>query len=262
MSALKEPRYFAYDSDNPDHRNADVSRYPVRSEEDYLKLFDEVTAQRAIGEASPIYLDSPQAAERIAKFNPDAKIIVTLRDPVSRAVSGYQMWVRSGEEHRPMADALRPGERWIEGSLYAEKLRRYYDHFPANHIKVLLFDSLVADTTKVVQSLFEFLGVAPNYAPDTRERFNPGGMPKSRTVQSIVYRLKYIARRNPAIKKLAPNWMRRAYDLVRNKNLDRVNIPADIDRMLAQYYVTDADEVARITGLPTDIWRLHERARG
>ena len=262
MPALKEPRYFAYDTDNPEHRNADASLYPVRSEEDYLGLFNGVAGQRAIGEASPIYLDSPQAAGRIAKFNPDAKIIVSLRDPISRAVSGYQMWVRSGKEHRPMVDALRPGERWIEGSLYAEKLRRYYDHFPAEHIKVLLFDELIADTPRAVQSLFEFLGVAPNYTPDTRKRFNPGGMPKSRTVQSVVYRLKYITRRNPAIKKLAPDWLLRAYHTVRNTNLDRVSIPADMDQMLAQYYVTDADEVARITGLPTDIWRLHERARG
>jgi Sulfotransferase family len=261
MPALKEPRYFAYDPDNPDHRNADAERYPVRSEEDYLDLFNGVAGERAIGEASPIYLDSPLAPGRIARFNPDAKIIVSLRDPISRAVSGYQMWVRSGKEHRTMTEALRPGERWIEGSLYAEKLGRYYDNFPSQQIKVLLFDDLVADATSTVEKLFEFVGVAPNYVPDTRERFNAGGMPRSRIVQSILHRVKHIVHRNPALKRLAPGWLRRAYGMVKIRNLDRISIPTEIDRMLAQYYASDVEEVARLTGLQTDVWRLHERAR-
>ena len=43
--------------------------------------------------------------------------------------------------------ALRPGERWIEGSIYAPKLEKYYEDFPRENIKVILFEDLVNDAT-------------------------------------------------------------------------------------------------------------------
>jgi Sulfotransferase family len=262
MPELKEPRYFAYDADDAEHRSADELRYPVRSEDAYLELFKEVSGHRAIGEASPVYLDSAIAAARIANFNPDAKVIISLRDPISRAHSGYQMWIRSGRETRGVTEAMRPGERWVEGSMYAEKLRRYYLHFPKNQIKILLFENLVSNTGKVIADLFEFLDVAPNYAANTSKAFNPGGLPRSRAIQYVMHRAKYLARQNPIIKNHAPTWLRNMYYGLRNKNLDRVSLPPEIDQMLAQYYVDDADEVARITGVATDVWRLRERAKG
>ena len=43
------------------------------------------------GEVSATYLDYPKAAERAAQLLPGAKIIVLLREPVSRLVSSFNM---------------------------------------------------------------------------------------------------------------------------------------------------------------------------
>ena len=45
----------------------------------------------AYGESTPFYLASRQACERIYKTIPDVRIVILLREPVSRAYSEYQM---------------------------------------------------------------------------------------------------------------------------------------------------------------------------
>ena len=42
-----------------------------------------------MGEVVPAYFFSKHAAERIQKAFPDAQIVVSLRDPVKRAISHY-----------------------------------------------------------------------------------------------------------------------------------------------------------------------------
>jgi len=262
MPGLKETRYFAFiDSAScSDGKYLDEIQYPIRTQEQYLSLFEAADGQKAIGEASPVYLDNPGVAKRIASFDPEAKIIVSLRDPVARAVSGYQMWVRSGKERRPPNLALRPGERWVEGSIYAPKLEKYYEHFPPENIKVILFEDLVKDTTNVVRDLFDFLSVARNYGVNTRSAYNSGGMPRSRVAQNFLYRLKTVSRKNPELAKFAPKWLRRTYHYARTKNLQPIEIPEEVERRLAEYFADDAKQVARITGIDTDVWQLVERS--
>jgi hypothetical protein len=262
MPGLKETRYFAFveSASCSDGTFLDKKHYPIRTEEQYLALFEEADGQKAIGEASPIYLDSPGVAKRIASFDPEAKIIVSLRDPIARAVSGYQMWVRSGKEQRSPNLALRPGERWVEGSMYAPKLETYYEYFPHENIKVILFEDLVKDATKVVCDLFGFLDVARDFGVDTRTTFNSGGMPRSRIAQTTLYRLKTLARGHPELAKLAPKWLHRTYHSARTSNLQPIEIPKEIETRLARYFVDDARRVARITGVNTAVWQLVERS--
>ena len=49
------------------------------------------SADRVRGEVSASYLDYPKAAERAAQLLPSAKIVVLLREPVSRLVSSFNM---------------------------------------------------------------------------------------------------------------------------------------------------------------------------
>jgi hypothetical protein len=55
---------------------------------------------------------------------------------------------------------------------------------PRENIKVVLFEDLVKDTTKVVCDLFGFLNVARDFGVDTRTTFNSGGMPRSRVAKN------------------------------------------------------------------------------
>lgn len=178
MSLLKEPRYFPCFGVLPGER-------VVRDRAEYKQLFDGVKTERAIGEASPHYLHAPEAAARIAAELPDAKIIVSLRNPADRAYSSYLGRVRRGVEKRPVEDALQPGNYFFDASLYSDALARYFATFDRSRVKVLLFDDFARDTAVALRDLCAFLDIAPNAAIDTDARHNVGLMPKWAAVDAI-----------------------------------------------------------------------------
>jgi hypothetical protein len=75
-------------------------------------------------------------------------------------------------------EVLQPGNYQFESGVYYPKLRRYFDTFPRDHIKVILFDDLIARPQEIVRSLFRFLGVDPEFAVDTSTRFNRTWSPR------------------------------------------------------------------------------------
>jgi hypothetical protein len=179
MSPLKEPRYFPCFGVLPGESG-------VRDRAEYERLFDGAKTERAIGEASPNYLHAPQAAERIAAELPDAKIIVSLRNPADRTYSSYLGRVRRGAEKRPVEDASQPGNYFFDASLYSDALARYFAIFGKSRVKVLLFDDLARDTAAALRDLCAFLDIAPNAAIDAQARHNVGLMPKWTAVDAIV----------------------------------------------------------------------------
>ena len=66
MPGLKETRYFAFVecASCSDGQYLDEIQYPIRTQEQYLSLLEAADSQQAIGEESPIYLDSPRVAKK------------------------------------------------------------------------------------------------------------------------------------------------------------------------------------------------------
>jgi len=90
MSPQKEPHYY----------NTDLKYRHVRSEREYLRLFEDVTRKHiAIGEASVWYLYSREAVTNILRDIPDAKFIVCLRNPVDMAYSLHGQMLCSSFEN-------------------------------------------------------------------------------------------------------------------------------------------------------------------
>ena len=107
MSPVKEPQFFTFENEALDfHGPGDwhITHQIVKDLENYRKLFQGVTEERAIGEASTVYLYSSRTAERIHSYIPDAKLIAILRDPVERAYSNYVQAIHSDRE--PLDDFL------------------------------------------------------------------------------------------------------------------------------------------------------------
>ena len=111
MSSIKEPRFFApelytdyikdpYRSGAKEHRSTPMSL------EEYQSLFDAVTDEVAIGEASTEYLYVPKTPERIKQLIPDVRLIMVLRDPAERAFSAFCYQVRDGCEKLTFEQAL------------------------------------------------------------------------------------------------------------------------------------------------------------
>jgi hypothetical protein len=165
MSPMKEPNYYT-DEDQL------FGKKSVRSRIEYERLFDGITDEHAIGEATPRYLNAIGGISRIQADLPGVRLIVTLRQPADRAYSAYLQRFTDSREWRSAEEVLQPGNYLFESGQYAVKLQRYFDSFPRDQIKIILFDDLNARPREIVRSLYSFLGVDPDFEVDTSIRFN------------------------------------------------------------------------------------------
>ncbi len=199
MSPKKEPQFFALEGEKADFQGpGDGIKYTYITEfEAYCELFDNVVNELAIGEASPWYLYEPKAPERIQHYIPNAKLIAILRDPVERAYSNFLNSVR--EDLEPLNDFVQAMEaeserinsnwspRWFykQRGFYYIQLKRYFDQFDRNQLKVYLYEDLQSDPIGLMQDIFQFLGVDETFVPDTSQKHNVSLIPRNKVLNKL-----------------------------------------------------------------------------
>jgi Sulfotransferase domain len=178
---VKEPRFFAPElrSRFLDSRFSRLLPSKLPSTLDsYLSLFAGARPEQLIGEASPSYLRSELAAQRIAEVAPEAKIVALFREPASFLRSFHLQSVHNHVETQKdfakaiaLEDSRRHGKQipllsqtpqtllYSEHIRYAEQLRRYHAHFSPENVLVLIYDDFRSDNEATVREVQRFLGV-------------------------------------------------------------------------------------------------------
>lgn len=123
----------------------------------YMRHFDDRSNDQIAGEITPNYLDVESAAQRIALSLPKVKMFAILREPVARAISSYELLGHKFSE-RSFEDACRPGKYLVELGLYAKHLKRFYEHFDHDQIRVYLLEDLRKDPKAFMGDLLRFIG--------------------------------------------------------------------------------------------------------
>ena len=158
-------------------------------EDEYLALFEGAANEEVLGEASTSYLWDRQAAERIKRAVPEARILIVLRDPVDRAYSQYWNDVREGLDRRSFLEALTEEQRsgpgawgvsslYIDCGRYADQVARYLDRFGAR-VRVLFFEDFVRDEAGTIADIHSFLGVERAAAGVAPRKLNPTSLPRN-----------------------------------------------------------------------------------
>lgn len=261
MSPMKETNFFAFGLDergellygDPDHHH-----FRIRSWAEYEALFAGAGDELAIGEISPIYLECPQAAGRIRDRLPGTAIVCGLRDPVDRAYSDYQMYLRRkgrrldpARDLTPSAEWARPDSHWMAIGRYHEMLSRYYEAFPRERIHVFLFDDLKRDTLGVVRELYRFIGVDPDFRPDLDTPHNVGGMPASMGLERLLTNHRVQSLLEPLIPKRAADRIRR----VRTRNLRRApDLRPEFHAELMGMFRDDIAKTSELIGRDLTAW--------
>ncbi len=176
----KEPCFFSTDF---------PGQQLVATQEDYEALFAEAAEdQLAVGEGSVWYLYSEAALRNIKAYDPQAKIIVMLRNPVEQVYSMHQelyhrryetegdfiaAWglqeSRSAGRNIPQHCKAAAFLQYSAIASYAAQVERLRQIFPPRQVKILLFDDFKADTGKAYRECLAFLGLAD----DGRQEFRP-----------------------------------------------------------------------------------------
>ena len=266
---LKEPCYFAFKGQDvcftgPGDEN--LNRSVITKREEYLALFDGVTNEKAIGEASVVYLCDENAPYAIREEVPDAKIIIVLRSPADRAYSSYMHKIRDGfESEGSFRRALmREGERdkagwqhiWMYSKLsfYADSLQRYQSLFPKNNIRVFLFDDLQNDIPSVLRSVFDFLGVDPSFSVNFSRKYNVSAKPKSPVIQRL---LKGDSKAKQIFKNIFPHSFRSQLRTTIEKfNLDEkyMTMPSEEKKYLISLFYDDVKKTEQLTNKDLSTW--------
>lgn len=248
ISPVKEPFFFSFESQEIDFSGPgdDQSlRLAVTTLQDYEQLFDGVTDETAVGEASTSYLYTPKAVERIHHHLPDVKIIAILRNPVDKAYSSFLHQVREGYEpldsfSQALEDEeIRIQKNWMyfwhyrHNGFYYQKLKRYYDHFPSEQIHVYLFEDFNKNPLQFMQNLFNVLEVDSSFEPDFSIRYNISGVPRSRLLHVLMTKSRFVKK---FLKPIVPRPFRQK---VRRFNLEKPTLPAQVRQDLMNGYRQD-----------------------
>ena len=126
----KEPHY--YDRDLVGDFGMEASAYAAQ--------YASATSERWLLDGSALYLYSPGAPEAILRDVPDARVVISLRDPVELVASWHRLLVASGAE--VILD--------LEAAIAAEPERRQGRNTPANVVSALLLYSEIGAYAKHV----------------------------------------------------------------------------------------------------------------
>jgi hypothetical protein len=236
MSEDKEPHFFSVDLLNEGevfHGFPKYTRYPTRK--DYHQLFSQREKEKIVGESSVFYLFSRLAAGQIKEYNPDAKIIIMIREPVSFLYSLHSQGVYSGnevekdfEKAMDLQDLRRlgkelpstvhfPSRLFYDDHIHtSEHIERYLEHFPKQNIRIILFDDFIKDTSKSYCETLQFLGVDESHIPELSNR-NPNTTIRSPKLMTMLQDPQHPV--SKVVKKVLPkSIVRKGKSVLKNAN--------------------------------------------
>ena len=129
FSTIKEPSFF--------------SKYFELGEKWYLNHFKSTRNYPIVGEASTQYFYREKATKRIYDFNPDFKLVFTIRNPVVRAYSNYKREVQMWGESRSFEEIIKNDTRYTWPAMYYTHLSRYLKYFPKSQLYIIVFENLI-----------------------------------------------------------------------------------------------------------------------
>jgi hypothetical protein len=258
--------------------------------DEYLAEFDGWNGERYGGESSVWYLFSRQAAAEIKAFNPDARIIIMLREPAAMLYSMYSHFVADGNEYLPtFGEALaaendrRAGRRigrlaylaqalvYRETACFSEQVRRYFDVFGRDRVQVIIYDDFRADTANVYRKTLDFLGVASDFAATKFEVIN-GNANGNHSVRSPVVRA---VLNDPLVRGTAVAlraWLpHRIFAIVKKTGMKlnelnavdsrekRQSIPPELEQLLQREFEPEIERLSNLLGRDLTHWSKPNR---
>jgi hypothetical protein len=171
----------------------------VTSPTNYSRLQDQALSGGSAShvlDASTAYLYSETAAEEVFHYNPAARIVVILRNPVTRAYSHYNMARKYGKEKRTFFKAIQDesvldralwgvDECYLELGDYQQQLQRWTALFPKEQILVLFHEDLLTQPQSTMDRVCEFLGISLKKLTEVIEA-NTAEVPKTRLVSALL----------------------------------------------------------------------------
>jgi len=250
MSPVKEPNYFSVNTIPNDHPIK-----PIRDKKKYLELFKGVKDEKIIGEASTSYLADPEAPKLIHEACPDAKILISLRDPVEQAFSAYLMFLRVRSLKTSFHEQIKKEMNHetknsftsirLEGNLNSENVKRYQNVFGNSDVKIIIFEEFVNDTKSEIENILKFLGITyslDNFKPEIYNKFAISRGPIAKSI------LKNKSFKRAASKILSQSTRKLLREKFLVKNPPKPTMDSSDRKLLVKFYYDDVQKLKELLG--------------
>lgn len=188
--------------------------YEKNGVEWYYSLFAGARDTQKVGDVSVEYLYDARSPAVVACHAPDVRFVVSLRNPVDRAISAYYWNMRSGalpylDLDKGLSFALDSGgadslpavrkcyEDLIRRGFYDEQVERYLKHFNLERFLFVSYEDIKSDPLRELNRVFSFLGVEPDFVPPSLK-----SKPKHNTYLGPLIRFERFTRKWRALRKL------------------------------------------------------------
>lgn len=231
----------------------------------YHHYFRDAQEGQLTGEISPSYLAFEDCAKDIYKYNPNLKIFAIIRQPIERSFSQYKYSKQNGMGgFGTYEDAIDSKPyKFLHTSLYYENLKRYFDVFPKENVKVMFFDDVKKDSKAFLKELYDFLEVKEHYPELTDEKVNVGMQPKSQRFINIIARTKMFIHGNgmqfilPLLEKTGiADFVRFMKKKNMTKRQEQTEVLTDATKQrLNQYFLNDIESLEKMLDVDLTHWK-------
>lgn len=228
------------------------------------------------------YIFYPEFLKAIKEYNPGAKLVVIIRNPVDRAISAYSYFKKMLREKRDIKEALLyepavtiPFSKdnndftYIEHGLYYRQIKACLDLFDPQQLLVLDYDEMVKQPEMLTKKIFSFLQVDTAFVPDFTPKNITGEVKNQWLQQNLIKQNKL---KKFIVKYFVDPWMPRSKrKLMKQKmfemNTGKKNAPAKeekkelpedlkfIKEQLPKYFIEDAKNLDVLLGTKfSDKW--------
>jgi len=246
MSPIKEPNYFSVST------HFKLGKKPIRDKKKYLSLFKKVKDEKIIGEANPSYLSDPETPKLIHQTVPNARILISLRDPVERAYSAYLMTIRRGftkksfsqQMENTLSNEILPSGKVLTRGLYFNPVKKYLDIFGQKQVKIIIFEEFIKNPKTFIEEILEFLGYNKPLETFENEVHNPYAVVRSSVTKYIF--------QNDTVRKFAqiiPSSSRRILkERVMLKQQPKPKMNEEVKKKLVNFFHDDVEKLKTLLG--------------
>jgi hypothetical protein len=178
MSSVKEPSFYLaelkrqkllqnYTEDQKADLNNFISSGNYRTRSKYNSLFDKTRTYKYRGESSH-YIYSPGVANIIKKESPNSKIIISIRNPISRLYSEFCTNERrntslSHNFNSFVNECIKKQKENIisklNKGLFFSPISHYIKVFGAENVKIIVYEEFKENQQKVLSDIFKWLNL-------------------------------------------------------------------------------------------------------
>jgi hypothetical protein len=217
----------------------------------YESHFVRCDTSKLKGEFSTSYLYSKEAPERIHSLYPNTKLIVILRNPVTRAVSQYFNAIKSGEIDSSVTfDIFTQQEQSVLGQgLYATQLKHYLSLFKREQILILIYEDIKKNPRTFMQLIYRFLAIEDTFEASMLEtQVNIARTPKMMALERIMHHVSEFLRKIGLDKMVHTVRKSGLPDFVRKYNTQKKEEVIIDTKTLAAYFKADVEELSLLLG--------------